>query len=656
MKSSEYLLKVQRTELNSGIYQICLIFADTDEIQFTIGLFLPENNHKWVTLDREKNEHTRRFKRSLNKVRWSHAMMQIFWTAGPVTTLGLIGGYYIGYGTMPSLQLLIYFVSFTVFSGVIGLVAKVVYDSTQGYLEEQSERDIQRVTGKLADLILVARDKVVQGYEGDARQREAALQLLRRVDLTPYGVTIAFSDLTGNRRIGEIMGQIHAYRRIGLQTKVRELYTANRGEIDEISQVLQETSPEASRELKQWFTGNTSGQLKNGVPREKYFLQRVMSAIENNNPYIMTLRDVEEMMILAFELISGREIPTLTFTYSGRWKYADRLDDLEKKRSRYRVAQARGGNRIRALAFYLVETNIASADELPEGMEINELVQKVAKIIDRLALLLRTASKNDASTKKELVRLTGIMKTAIELYQMAHEGYRDSRKRHKELMEAMGKWKKLTTEESIESGLLPTVKRNKGIRIKESVISLSEEAKLDVSRHLSWYFNKEDIKTRSHSLFMSFSNKGAMSARRLAVEIAVALEPHIHLSKSEIQRNINATKAIYLGGLSPDLSAVQKQELGIKMAKEADNGLGVAASHLAETLVWQYHVDLSDEAIEFLRYNYGAGRQTLERIANRKHILKTRQEANVSIPPMPEETKKEWQKSLSLVSKRISKI
>ena len=607
-----------------------------------------------MTLDRETNEHTRRLKQSLNKIRWSHALMQIFWTAGPVTTLGLIGGYYIGYGTMPSMQLLIYFVSFTVFSGLSGLVAKVVYDGTQGHLEEQSEKDIQRVTGKLADLILIARDKVVQGYEGDARQREAALQLLRRVDLTPYGVTIAFSDLTGSREIGEIMGKIYAYRRIGLQTKVQELYADHRNKIDEIARSLQDTSPESAKELKQWFTGNTSGRLKYGVPREKYFLQRVMSAIENNNPYIMTFRDVEEMMILAFELISGREIPTLIFSYSGRWKYASRLDDLENKRSRYRVAQARGGNRLRALASYLVETNIATADELPDGLEINELVQKVTKKMDRLALRLRTASREGASTRKELIRLADVMKNAIELYQMARDGYNDSGKRYKELMKAMEKWKNLTSDESLDSGILSTGKRSKGIRIKESVIELSEEARLDVCRHLSWYFEKEDIKTRSHSLFSSFNNRGAMSARRLAVEIAVALEPHIHLSKPEIQRNINATKAIYLGGLSPDLSSVQKQELGTKMAKEADNGLGVAALRLAETLVWQYHVDLSDEAIEFLRYNYGASRQALERVANRKQVLKIRQEANVSIPPMPEEMKKEWQKSLSRIKKRIS--
>lgn len=604
---------------------------------------------EWVTLDRKTNEHGRRLKRSLKKVKWSHALMQIFWTAGPVTTLGLIGGYYIGYGTMPSLQLLIYFASFTVFSGIIGLVAKVVYDGTRGHLDQQSEKEIQLVTGKLADLILVARDQVVQGYEGEARQREAALQLLRRVDLSPYGVAIAFSDLTGNKKIGDIMGQIYAYRRIGLQTKVRELYSINRETIDEIAKSLKEKSPQSARELKQWFSGHSFSRLTYGVPREKYALQRVMSAIENNNPYIMTFRDVEEMMILAFELVSGREIPTLIFSYSGRWKYADRLTDLENKRSRYRVTQARGGNRIRALASYLVETKIATAEELPEGMEINELVQNVTKIIDRLALRIRTIFRQDSASKYELKELGQIMKNSIELYQMAFEGYRDARKRHKELLEAIEKWKKLTTDKSLESEFLSSGKRNKGIHIKESVIGLSEEAKLDVCRHLSWYFDKEDVKKKQHSNVLSFMNKGEMSARRLAVEIAVALEPHIHLSRPEIQRNINATKAIYLGGLSPDMSSVQKQELGTKMVDEADNGLALAAIRLAETLVWQYHVNLSDDAIDFLCYNYGANHQTLERIANKKHVIESMRETNLSIPPMPEEIKKDWQKSLALV-------
>ena len=214
----------------------------------------------------------------------------------------------------------------------------------------------------------------------------------------------------------------------------------------------------------------------------------------------------------------------------------------------------------------------------------------------------------------------------------------------------------LTTRESLKSTLFSMSKHSKGIRIKESVISLNEEERLKVCRHLSWYFDKERVNLKNHFQFMSNENGGGMPARRLAVEIAVALEPHIQLSKPEIQRNINATKAIYLGGLSPEMSSVQKQELGSEMVKETDNGLEIAAIRLAETLVRKYHVELSEEAIDFLKYNYGANRQALKRIANNKVEQNTSYEAEIAIPPMPEETKKEWQYGLSQINKRISKL
>lgn len=616
---------------------------------------MSKSNTKRITIDRESNEQSRRLKQSVNKVRWSHALMQIFWTAGPVTTIGLIGGYYIGYGTMPSIELLIYFVSFTVFSGIIGLIAKVVYDGTRGHLKEQTERDILTVTDTLSDLILVARDYVVQGYEDEARQREAALQLLRRVDLTPYGVTIAFTDLTGNREIGEIMGQIFTYRRIGLQTKVRELYFAHQSQIDEIANELAKSSPKAAKELKLWFTGSSLARLKYGVPREPHFLQRVMAAIENNNPYLMTFRDVEEMMILAFELINGREIPTLIFSYPGNWKYASVLDEMEKKRSRYRVAKARGGNRIRALAAYLTESGFSTAEELPEGLEMNELVKKVAKVMDRLAVQSRAMLRETHIDPKELQKLSRVLKNCIELYEMAYEGYKESAKRRNELIKAREKWEKIILDSGGTPGSVKVGSGKRGIRIKESIISLDDQARLEVCKHLIWYFEKEDIKGDSTNLFLPVYDKGGMPARRLAIEIAVALEPHIQLSKPEIQRNINATKAIYMGNLSPDLSAVQKQEIGKQMAREVDNGLGLAALRLADTLVHTYHVELNEEATEFLHYNYKANLKSLRRVVNRKKSAERSIPALIDMPLSLKEPKAIWKKSLQEIRKTLSK-
>ena len=621
-----------------------------------------------ITLGREANEHSRRLRRSLNKVRLSQALMQIFFTAGPVTALGLIGGYYIGFGSLPSTQLLIYFISFTALSGIIGLIARLVHNTTRGHLEEQGERDILDVTDTLGDLILAIRDMQVQMYEGDARRREAALQLLRRVDLTSYGVTTAFTDLTGNRNIGEIMGQVYTYRRIGLISRVRELYAAHREQINEAIRELELNSPDAARELRQWFAGGTLGTSKSGVTREPFFLQRIMSSIENNNPYLMTFRDVEEMIILAYELISGREIPTLVFDYSGRWKFARALDDLETKRSQYRVWQARGGNRIRALAAYLVETGYASIEDLPEGMNIYQLVDEVRAMLDRLADDINAAAGDPAYPKTELKRLAGIMKTGIELYSMAYKAYREMGNRHARLLEAARKWDELTSNAYGDPGRFKLGSGRRGIRIREDTISLDDEERLEVCRHLSWYFEKLDVQRTGFSFTgpvgdLSFTDSnesdlapqtdGAMAARRLAIEIALALEPHIRLSRPEIQRNINATKAIYLGELSPYMNALQKAELGKRMSREADDRLGVAAEQMADTLVRLYDVELTREAKDFLHYTYGARPDVLEQLEEKEKQSGDMVSHLNERPPLVEPPGPQWTKAETSARKQL---
>jgi len=630
-----------------------------------------ESKSNRISIERDISSHSLRFKRSLNQVRVSRTLMQLFWTAGPVTGLGLIGGYYIGFGQFPDLNLLIYFISFTVLSGLIGLIARIFYNITRGHLEEQGERDVLDVTDKLGDLILAARDMNVQAYEGDARKREAALQLLRRVDLTSYGVTIAFSDLTGRREIGDIMGQIYTYRRIGLYSRVRELYARYREQIRQIEQELEDDAPEAAKELHDWFTGLTFGSSRFGIAREPHFLQRIMSSIENNNPRLMTFRDVEEMIILAYELISGREIPMLVFQYSGRWKYARALDELEQKRSEYRVYQARGGNRIRALSAFLIESGYATVEDLPEGLTIHQLIDHVTRMMDQLAGELRRSAMDPNTSKDELQRLVRIMKTGLELYSMAHRAYNETGRRHASMIEASRKWEEITSQAYGDPASLRLGSGRRGIRIKEDMIFLDDDERLEVCRHLAWYFERLDVHKTGFA-FASANNEtlfpddldhetgtytsGAMAARRLAIEIALALEPHIKLSRPEVQRNINATKAIYLGELAPDMNAVRKAELGKRMAKDADNRLGYAAEQMAETLVRLYDVELGEDQRDFLHYTYGARTEVLELLDMREKMTEHPVSYLSERPPAVDPVKQEWIRAQRIARKRMADL
>ncbi len=575
---------------------------------------MAESTPKRTTLDRESKEHTRRLKKSLNKVRLSQALMQIFWTAGPVTSLGLIGGYYIGYGTMPSTALLIYFVSFTAIAGIIGLVAKVIYNTTQVAVEEQGDRDVLAVTDSLGDLILASRDRIVQSYEGRLQDIEAAMQLLRRMDMTPYGVRIAFTDLTGSREIGEMMGRLFAYRRIGLSSKADQLASEYHDKIDSLVEEVGALSPKAAEELENWFYGRSMESLKFGVQREQGFLQRIMSAIEYNNPLLMSLRDAEEMLILAFELINGREIPTLIFSYKGSWKYAAILEEYQKRRSRFRVAQAKSGNRIRALASYLTENRICDSDYLNEELRIDDLQSRVVRTLDLLSGMLVKEMAKETSSQNEIKRLSDILKNSLELYELAFKGSQETKKTYSGLLDVSRKWETFMETRGTGSKTFEISHQRKGITIRENEIYLNEEHRLEVCRHMAWYL-KRDANTDKTKAMMEPKTNSAMTLRRVAIELALALEPHIHLSKPEIQRNINATKAIYLGGLTPDMSASQKADLGKNMADIVDQSPKQSAEHLADTLVRYYGVSLSPEAKEFLMSNYDVNPEYLDQLS-----------------------------------------
>lgn len=623
-------------------------------------LFSPRRSEKSefrarVSLDREGNEQIDRISRVVHRVHWTRNLLSIVWTAGPVTLLGLYGGFFVAYGKPPPSQTLLYFFLFTLLSGLIAFMAKVVYDMTRGHVREQAQQDVSETIDKLADLILSVRDQIVESFEEDARPREAALQLLRRIELTPDGVAFAAQELTGDGELARILGRIETYRRAGLYSRVRDLNRQYRERIETALKWLGEAAPEAATVLRERFSGEAP-QLEKGVPRDEFFIERVMAAIEEDNLLLMTLQDVEEMLILAFELINGREIPMLIFSYSGQWRLAQALDELETRRSHYRIAQARGSNRIRALASFLVETNEATHEQLPNGLSAQALIERIDAILDRLAAelldLLRQARRRQLDSLSGLRSKSDVLVRSLSLYKTVRHAYQQLGKAHVALLEASEQWNQLAERFGDTASQLRLGPGRRGLRILEKVVALSDEQKVAVCQHLVAYLQGAELEKRGRRFFTRRDGRSRPltleGARELAVEVALALEPHIQLSRPEIQRGLNATNATYLGGLEPDMSAAEKAALGSSMAREVQQDMRHAAERLAVALVRHYRVDLTEDARRFLIDTYDARPQMLELLAN--HDTGSLGAPPVSFlslrPPLVAAPRREWYKAL----------
>ena len=607
-----------------------------------------------VSLEREGNEQIKRISQVVHRIHWTRTILGIMWTAGPVTMLGLLGGFYLAYGKVPPAQTLLYFFTFTVLSGFIAFFAKVVYDMTRGHLVEQAQQDVSEAIDKLADLILAVRDLIVGSHEEEARPREAALQLLRRIELTPDGVAFAAQELTGDSELAKILGRVETYRRAGLYSRVRDLNRQHRERIETALQWLNDASPEAASVLRERFQGEAP-QLEKGVPRDEYFIERVLAAIEEDNLLLMTLQDVEEMLILAFELVNGREIPMLIFSYSGKWKLARALDDLESKRSHYRITQASGSNRIRALAGFLVETDEAIHEQLPYGASAHDLIGRIEVILDQIAAdvlaLVELSNKGQLENTMALRSKAGVLSKSLILYKAARQGYQQLGRAHVTLIDASESWNKLAARFGDQASQLRFGPGRSGLRIIERVVSLADEQKIAVCQHLVNYLHGEQLEKRGPRFFTRRDGRSRPltleGARQLAVEVALALEPHIQLSRPEIQRGLNATNATYLGGLEPDMSAAEKAALGGSMAREVQQDMSHAAERLAVALVKHYRVDLTEEARDFLIDTYGARLQMLEMLSNYEKNTINSPVSFLSLrPPLIVAPKREWYRAL----------
>ena len=553
---------------------------------------------------------------AVDKVPWSVSLMQILWTAGPVTLLGAWGGYLLGYGKAPTMENYVFFISYTVITGAAGILANLGYHLTRGRKAEKTSGQIEQVIKALPELLLVTRDLIVDNLEGDARRREAAAMLLRKHDLSPEGVELAAIELLDDRESARLIGQIDVYRRVGLHARIRDLVAQYRDTLEPQFNALYEAAPIATHLLRERFEGRAPD-LHQGVPRDENFIERVMAAIEQDNDLLMTLQDVEEMLILAFELISGREIPVLSFEYRGRWRLAQAFDNLEEARARQRIAQATGLSRLKALNVYLAEQSGTLVEDAASGLRAELLLERSVKAMDALAEqivhLAQAVEAGQEERKRALRTKSDILANAIQLYKSVSSAYEQVGRSHAQLLKSVDRWERITASLSDDTTRLRLGPGRRGLRIRERTIALDDESKARVCKHLARYLTQAGITSRHRDTRLSV---GVDAAKRLAIEIFIALEPHVGLSQPATQRAINSSNAADFGQIEPNLSAAAKAALGASMVREVDTELSRAAESLALALVRHYRVELEPAAIEFLKRQYGARDSTLKMLSN----------------------------------------
>lgn len=524
-------------------------------------------------------------------------VMELAWTAGPVTLVAALGGYYIGHGKIMPKETVIFLVAYTVIAGVIGLAVHFTNRLGRERQQQVAADQLVQVVGTLPSLIIDLRDLHLKSLEGSERKLEAARILLQDVDLGPRWLSTAVLEMGGDHRLAEAAATMDTFFRAGMSCRAKEIYDDHKALFQDLAESVRIQSPQLAESLEKRLSGERSDP-RSGIPRDPYFIERILAAIDDEDDTLMTLGDVEEIYTLLFELLSGRRIPVLTVHFVGRAKLARQMDMLEKKRFHFRMVRARSYSRLLALATYLSENMAGASLASRSGLTGQQLLDFCHEHIESLMEMINSSHPQKAS-------YIPIFRQALILYHQAYITNRKTDRVYTEFAEAVSLWKQgLSKGDNIELAFDSSGK-GRGLQIIENSIYLSDREKLKVVRklvsHLGERFESD-----------SDSHAGIRQAKEFAVRVVLALDETIHIRRPDIQRAIYNANSINMGVFQWGLSSTAKIGLGESLSKEIRKDMRNASRALVAAIYRFYGVKLGLESTRQLSERYGASVDELE--------------------------------------------
>lgn len=575
---------------------------------------------------------------SARDIPWGLTVLQLLWTAGPVTYVALQGGHFLGFGRAAPAETFIYFAVYTMLFGVIGLLARFVA-SVRGRRQDRAARySLTFAIDRLSDLLFATRDIGLSQLSPAERRLEAASVLLRKADLGPRSVALAVQELTNDSYLAETVERIEIYRRLGMNSRVKDLVDFSAEQRALALKKIHITAPEIADVLRDRLTGVGPSQ-EYGVPRRENFIEHVLVAADQDDLQLMTLADADELLVLAFELINNREIVRLSFEYQGDWGLARALDDVENARNEYRATHALVLSYLHDLIDVLVDS-----PHVPEGEATLYLPPEKLMEITHTAFIDLIQKLHQPQTKERHESIKQSLRQAFRPLKLIIKAAGKLGREYDNYGRALRNWENLRQREFQDSlhgtfilrrkfGIAFPDRRKRGLRIIERSIRLPDKEKVELAQAFCQYMDELNIEVIDQRLFRDGTPITESDAKRLAIRLALALEPLIQLSRADVQRAIYGSNAAYLGGMENWFSADAKAGMGAAVVKEVKQDMGRASEQLALRLTHVYHVPLNEGMIDFLATTYGANRDRLDVLASSRFDYE--EELVPTIPPRP---------------------
>lgn len=542
--------------------------------------------------------------RALRRESWGRNIIQLAWTAGPVTYLALQGGYHLGYGQAAPHQLFVYFGAYTIIAGAAAIIIRVLYQATRGREVERDTRVLRDCLDQLPRLLLTARDQTLASYQEEDARLLSARHLLANPDATELAVAAAIRDLGGSRDLAYTFQRIEVFRRNGMPSRIAIDRAAVEREVERLVEALRERSPDTARLVIERSHGRAPSK-RTGRLRTEGFIERALASESDDNFRLMSLTDVEEVLTLLIELLVGRSMTLIGFEFVGDRRIAEAWAALERSRREFRSRLRTRNSRLRV-----------TAERLAGKMD--EVVPSIARISNAPALRDEVVEALDTWAREfERPRIRRPHRREVERFKRAVGAYRSLEqasaalhRSHTELIRTYQRYTQTvearTSDAETEVGFATA--GGDGVRITETELVLEEKHRLALARRTRDLLIRSGVWKREDS---QMTTDGMLS---LAMEVLSATEDYLPLYRPEVQQAIELTRAPTIESLEPGLSADVRAGWAIALVEEVETNLAEYALRRVEQLVRFHALKLGAKTQAQICERFGIERGSLNAI------------------------------------------
>lgn len=560
-----------------------------------------------VLMTRKKPNFLKSLELAARKESLGKTILQLAWTAGPVTFLALQGGYVIGFGHSAPPNLFIYFAFYTIIAGIASILVRFFFRATRGQRTEALKGQVDLMLQRFPDLIHHVHDLNLSFYSPKERKFLAAYYILENPEAETLAIQTVVEDVTADKKLGYAARRIENYRRNGMGTRIEDEAASVRHIMEEVLSPLRETYPGVIRNIERRMNGDAPTK-KEGRPRSMGFIERTLAAGEEYNYSVLSVNDVEDMLTLAFELIAGKEFPVLSVQYRGTRLFTDTSTQLENNRRAYRNELHARNSRLRLLAEILSRTQFLPHLSYRKIKEIDmaALFADVLKALEKFYSFL--AKTNDKALLHEYRRALFLYAELVKIQERIDNKLsllENAEKKYLEIRNTLGG--------SFPLSILENTKAGKGIRIVERKIWFPDRNK---SAFIGEIFTlvsniwRESPKPGTIDKSIPMESRLAR-LKHLAVEIGRALEREIGLHRFPIQQALETVRSVNLMILGTGLSAKTKIELAVDLVQEVETNVREQLLALVRGLVNYHKVSLPESSIDYLEKRFNVSKEEL---------------------------------------------